>query len=70
MSRRTAQDIGLAIAYLAKSPYPEGLEPIKSKEGLRRIRVGNYRVVYLVDDKTRRVTVTAVGDRNDIYRRL
>ena len=70
VSRRTAQDIGLAIADLAKSPYREGLEPIKSKEGLRRIRVGNYRIAYLVDDKARHVTVTAVGDRKDIYRQL
>lgn len=70
LSLRISQDIGLAIADLTKNPYPEGLESITSKEGLRRIRIGNYRVVYLVDDRDRHVTITAVGDRKDIYKHL
>ncbi|MBX3704522.1 MAG: type II toxin-antitoxin system RelE/ParE family toxin [Steroidobacteraceae bacterium] len=33
-----------------------------------RIRQGNYRVVYLVDDHQREVTIFKVGDRKDVYR--
>ncbi|NBX02766.1 MAG: type II toxin-antitoxin system RelE/ParE family toxin [Alphaproteobacteria bacterium] len=35
--------------------------------GLRRIRVGDYRVIYLIDPKNNVVTVTAIGHRKDIY---
>lgn len=67
---RTAQSIGLAIADLTKDPYPPGHEPIKSKEKLRRIRIGEFRVAYLVDDKRWHITITAIGHRKEIYRWL
>ncbi len=35
--------------------------------GLRRIRVGDYRVVYCIDSDKRLVTITAIGHRKDIY---
>jgi mRNA-degrading endonuclease RelE of RelBE toxin-antitoxin system len=36
--------------------------------GRFRIRHGSYRIVYLVDDQLREVTIFKVGDRKDIYR--
>lgn len=35
-----------------------------------RIRLGNYRVVYIVDDAARVITVTRVGHRRGVYRSL
>ncbi|MDX2073387.1 MAG: type II toxin-antitoxin system RelE/ParE family toxin [Alphaproteobacteria bacterium] len=35
--------------------------------GLRRLRVGDYRVIYQIDPKQNLVIVTAIGHRKDIY---
>ncbi len=35
-----------------------------------RVRVGDYRTIYDVDDTTRRVTVAVVGHRREVYRSL
>jgi mRNA interferase RelE/StbE len=45
------------------------IEKLKgSSDPLWRIRIGNYRVIYAVDDVIRIVEIRAVGDRKEIYR--
>jgi mRNA interferase RelE/StbE len=45
------------------------VRPLKGSDaGLWRIRVGNYRVIYQIDDARRLVVVTRIGDRRDVYR--
>jgi mRNA interferase RelE/StbE len=57
-----------AIEKLATDPRPEGCKKLKgSKENIWRIRVGNYRVVYLVQDIVRVINVRRIGHRKDIY---
>lgn len=56
-----------AIRALAQNPRPPGCLKMKGRDGWR-IRVGNYRVLYEVDDKQRTVTVLHVGHRRDVYR--
>ena len=56
------------IQALATTPRPQGCEKLAGYADRFRIRQGNYRVVYLVDDKQREVTIFKVGDRKDIYR--
>ena len=58
-----------AIKGLAQTPRPRGLEKIKST-GLWRIRQGDYRIVYAIDDKESLVTIVRVGHRREIYRAL
>jgi len=58
-----------AIAKLADNPRPEGVKKLKGTiEPLWRIRIGNYRVVYSIDDIIRIVEIRAIGDRKDIYK--
>ncbi|WP_386087012.1 type II toxin-antitoxin system RelE family toxin [Wolbachia endosymbiont (group A) of Norellia spinipes] len=38
-------------------------------KGLRRLRVGDYRVVYRVDQSERTVVITEIGHRDTIYKR-
>ena len=52
---------------LAHSPRPKGVEKIKSA-GLWRIRRGDYRIVYNIDDSQRVVTILRIGHRREIYR--
>lgn len=53
---------------LATDPRPAGVEKLSGVEGWR-IRIGNYRVVYRIDDTTRVIVITRVGQRGSIYRR-
>lgn len=38
--------------------------------GLLRVRSGSYRVVYTIADRQSLVTIIAVGDRREVYRKL
>jgi mRNA interferase RelE/StbE len=56
-----------AIQALADNPRPSGCKKLAGREGWR-IRVGDYRVVYEIDDQQRALTVLHIGHRKDIYR--
>lgn len=64
--------IGEVFTGLAENPRPVGCKPLAEAEGLLRVRVGQYRVVYQVDDDLRvlAVVIVRVGHRSDIYRFL
>ncbi|MBI4449655.1 type II toxin-antitoxin system RelE/ParE family toxin [Candidatus Uhrbacteria bacterium] len=56
------------IKALALDPRPQDkVKKLKGAETLYRIRVGDYRVVYAVDDTARVVTVTRVQHRREVY---
>lgn len=59
-----------AIAALEVDPRPHGAKALQGPEGLLRIRVGDYRVVYRVEDDELVVLVIALGHRREVYRRL
>lgn len=52
---------------LATDPRPSGCRKLHGHKDLWRIRVGNYRVVYMVDDEIAMVTVTRIAHRRDVY---
>ena len=56
------------IRALAVDPRPRGCEKLAGYADRFRIRQGNYRVVYLVDDRRHEATIFKIGDRKDIYR--
>lgn len=56
------------IEALATEPRPTGCEKLTGVDGWR-IRVGDYRVTYLIDDPKRIVLITRIGQRGSIYRR-
>ena len=58
------------IAALAGDPRPQGSEKLSGQIGLYRVRSGNYRVIYEVEDLVIQVTVIKVGHRKDIYRKI
>ncbi|ASU57150.1 MULTISPECIES: type II toxin-antitoxin system RelE/ParE family toxin [Nocardiopsis] len=57
-----------AVANLADNPRPDGCKKLTARDGYR-IRVGDYRVVYTVDDGQITVVVVKVGARGDVYGR-
>lgn len=58
-----------AIELLADEPRPPGAKKLAGGEGEWRVRTGDYRVVYEVNDGVLLILVLAVGHRRDIYQR-
>ncbi len=55
-----------AIYGFAENPRPFGYRKLKGKKGYR-IRVGDYRIIYTIQDNVLVVEVVALGHRKDIY---
>jgi mRNA interferase RelE/StbE len=58
-----------AIKSLEIDPRPVGVKKLEGNADLYRIRVGNYRIVYEIDDGIVTVIVTEVDDRKNVYRK-
>ncbi|WP_245690513.1 type II toxin-antitoxin system RelE family toxin [Actinomyces ruminicola] len=56
-----------AIALLATDPHPPGCHPLKGRPAWR-VRVGNYRIIYTIDDGRLVVVVVTPEQRRDVYR--
>ena len=55
-----------AINDLATNPRPPGYKKLTGRSGYR-IRIGDYRVIYNIEDKILTVFVIDIGHRKDIY---
>ncbi|MFQ5874520.1 MAG: type II toxin-antitoxin system RelE/ParE family toxin [Dehalococcoidia bacterium] len=55
------------ILSLEDNPRPRGTRKLSGREEYR-LRVGDYRVLYTIDDSNRVVIVFAVGHRREVYR--
>ena len=58
----------LRIGKLKDEPRPSGTKKLTGEEKAYRIRVGDYRILYDVDDQTRTVVINKIGHRRDVYR--
>jgi mRNA interferase RelE/StbE len=56
-----------SIVALADDPRPHGCKKMTGRDGWR-IRDGDYRAIYLIDDEKQTVLVVQVGHRRDVYR--
>ena len=57
------------IMALAENPRPPGCKKLKGYKGQWRARVGDYRVVYTIDDQKLLVEVTRIRHRSEVYER-
>lgn len=57
-----------AIELLSDEPRPSGAKKLVGGAGEWRVRTGDYRIVYEIQDAVLLVLVLAVGHRRDIYR--
>jgi mRNA interferase RelE/StbE len=58
------------IQALTENARPRGVERIQASSGGLRLRVGDYRILYHVDDAQQVVTIARVRHRRDVYRGL
>ena len=57
-----------AIDQLSAQPRPHNAKKLAGSRDQWRVRVGDYRILYDLNDKAREVRVFAIGHRRDIYR--
>jgi mRNA interferase RelE/StbE len=55
------------ILSLEENPRPKGIKKLSGREEYR-LRAGDYRILYIINDKDRIVTVMAVGHRREVYK--
>lgn len=65
--KKDLQKIVKRIQTLAENPRPHGSQKLSGQNHFR-IRHGNYRVVYFIDDKDLIVDIVKIGHRREIYR--
>ena len=56
------------IQELRVNPHPSGCEKLTAEEGYR-IRIGDIRILYRVDDKTKTVFINRVRHHREVYRK-
>jgi len=67
-SKADRQKLVGRVQGLAINPRPHGSEKLAGYADRYRVRQGNFRIVYLIDDAASTVTIFKVGHRKDVYR--
>lgn len=67
LERDAQEAVARAMRAICGNPYLLGFRKLRGDDRLR-FRVGNYRLLYSVDQQTRIVTFVAIRDRKDAYR--
>lgn len=65
---RDRRRIVARIEALANEPRPMGNEKLAGYEDRFRLRQGNYRIIYAVDDHVRSIEIVKIGHRREVYR--
>lgn len=55
-----------AIELLAQDPRPPASRPLRGRDGYR-LRVGDYRILYTIEDAVLTIVVVTIGHRRDVY---
>lgn len=58
------------VANIERLPDGEDIKPLKGHKGLLRLRVGQYRIIYTVNNGELTVIVVDADNRGDIYKNL
>lgn len=63
----TFQRLAKKIVLLESNPRPSGCKKLKGHQDIWRIRIGDYRVLYTVDDAEMIVRVSRIAHRREVY---
>jgi mRNA interferase RelE/StbE len=62
------EQIKIKIDSLSIDPRPSGVGKLTGEDDLYRIRVGDYRIIYMIEDKKLLVLIVKIGHRREVYR--
>jgi mRNA interferase RelE/StbE len=68
LPKSLAQRILAKAAALGQEPRPPGSIKLSGASNLWRLRVGDYRIVYHIDDAKKLVDVRIIAHRREVYR--
>ncbi len=60
--------IAAQIDTLAANPRPRGVKKLADQQNVYRVRVGDYRVLYTIEDDALLVLIVSIGHRREVYR--
>ena len=69
LPRDLQERIKRTVVALGAAPRPRDAKKLQGERDTWRVRVGEYRVVYVPDDDALTVVVTIIAHRRDVYRR-
>jgi mRNA interferase RelE/StbE len=61
------QKIDASILKLAEDPLPPGVKKLRNSGGMYRVRVGDYRIIYRIDQLVLTILIVKVGHRREVY---
>ncbi|MFH1763617.1 MAG: type II toxin-antitoxin system RelE/ParE family toxin [Gemmatimonadota bacterium] len=64
---RERQRVAGEIDSLEDNPRPQSCKKLKGRKDFYRVRVGDYRVVYRIEDEVLLILIVRIGDRKEIY---
>ena len=67
LERSTKNRVVTSISSLAEEPRPAGCRKIQSEEGVWRIRVGDWRIAYIIDVSNQEITIIRIAHRREFY---
>jgi len=67
LERSTKNRVITSISSLAEEPRPAGCRKIQSEEGVWRIRVGDWRIAYIIDVSNQEITIIRIAHRREFY---
>jgi len=68
LPRQAQERVVPALLALGENPRPPGVKKLAGHDSDYRIRIGNYRAVYEIRDRSLLVLVIRVGQRGSVYR--
>ncbi|MEK7448577.1 MAG: type II toxin-antitoxin system RelE/ParE family toxin [Planctomycetota bacterium] len=66
-TKQLLNEVDRVLLNLSETPRPYGSVKLKGV-GSYRIRIGDYRIIYDINDTHRQITILAIGHRREIYR--
>ena len=70
LNRPDQERMARRIDQIAADPYGQHTKALTNLTGRRAARVGAYRIIFTVDDQAQIVSISDIGPRGQVYRRL
>ena len=70
LDRPVLRRIDAKILALAEDPRPNGVEKLTGDDNILRVRVGDYRILYTIEDAALSILVVRIRHRREVYRGL
>ena len=70
LDRPVLRRIDAKILALAEDPRPNGVEKLTGDDNILRVRVGDYRILYTIEDAALSILVVRIRHRRKVYRGL